>query len=129
MKVGIFRKIPTGRIGLAGWSTPGRDTNRSFPRTTLVRCGYSLAVNSAPQSRPFLQRVKFLRLGRATLTNASAKEIMARVAAERARAIVCMKNHGDPLLNPSLAVTGVDPLVLARTKNPPVSDVNVLIIF
>ena len=69
-----------------------------------------------PQSRPFLSRVKFLRLGRATLTNALAKEIMARVAGERARAIVCMKNHGDPLLNPGLIVRGVDLLVTCSCK-------------
>lgn len=82
----------------------------------VLCCGYSLAVNSTPQSRPFLERVKFLRLGRATLTNASAKEIMPRVAAGRAQAIVCMKNHGDSLLNPGLAVPDVDLLVLARAK-------------
>lgn len=50
---------------------------------------------SAPRSRPFLRRVKFPRLGGATLTDAPAEGIVPCDAPGRARAIVCMKNRRD----------------------------------
>lgn len=77
----------------------------------ILHGGYNPSANGTPQSRPFLQRVKFLRLGLSTLTNASAKEIMARAATECTRAIVCTKNRGDPLLN-SVNAHDVDLLTL-----------------
>lgn len=81
-------------------ATRGVNTNRRFFMT--VRC-VRVAVGqlppdrelSAPRSRLFFWRVKFLRLDGATLTDAPAEEIVPRDVPGRACAIVCMKNQCD----------------------------------
>lgn len=68
---------------------------RVFVALVLVVGQPSDPERSAPRSRPFLRRVKFLRLDGATLTDAPAEEIVPRDAPGRARAIFCMKNRRD----------------------------------
>lgn len=73
----------------------GGGSGGSIPPSPPSHSPSTIVNETRHEAVRFAARVKFLRLGGATLTDAPAEEIVPRDAHGRARAIVSMKNRRD----------------------------------